>query len=211
MDWKEVAGKITKVAPVLGSILGGPAGAAAGGVISLIGSLFGLSEAETTPDMISQIITQDPQSLLKFKELEMTHKIKLEELLIEREKVKIEEDQMYLQDIQDARRRQVDVEKATGKKDVNLYVLAWTYIGGYFVTTIMMTFLAFTNNVPIAMPNYMVFLLGNLFGTLTAGVMAIVQYFFGSSRGSGEKTAIMVDQFKNALKNGEGKLPKTPL
>jgi len=211
MDWKEVAGKITKVAPVLGSILGGPAGAAAGGVISLVGSLFGLSEAETTPDMISQIITQDPQSLLKFKELEMTHKVKLEELLIEREKVKIEEDQMYLQDIQDARRRQVDVEKATGKKDVNLYVLAWTYIGGYFVTTIMMTFLAFTNNVPIAMPNYMVFLLGNLFGTLTAGVMAIVQYFFGSSRGSGEKTAIMVDQFKNALKNGEGKLPKTPL
>jgi len=209
IPWSDVAEKIAKAAPIVGTLLApvtGGASVAAGGIISLVGSLFGLTPEETTPDRISQIIEQDPQALLKFKEFEMKHKERLEELLIEKEKVKIEEEKIYLQDKQSARQRQVESERVTGKKDINLYALAWVYIIGYFITMIVMTSLAFTNNAPQSMPNYMIFLLGNLFGTLTAGVMAIVQYFFGSSKGSGEKTAVIVDQFKQAMKNGKNNL-----
>ena len=208
MDWKDVAGKIAKAAPVLGTLLApvtGGASIAAGGIISMVGSLFGLTPEETTPDRINQLIEQDPEVLVKFKEFEMKHKERLEELLIEKEKVKIEEQKIYLQDTQSARQRQVDSEKVTGKKDTNLYALAWVYIGGYFITMISMTVLAFTNTVPLSMPDYMIFLLGNLFGTLTTGVIAIIQYFFGSSKGSADKTVTMATQFKEAL-NSKSKI-----
>ena len=208
MDWKDVASKIFKVAPVLGTLLAPVtcgASVAAGGIISMIGSLFGLTPEETTPDKINQLIEQDPQVLLKFKEFEMKHKERLEELIIEKEKVKIEEQKNYLQDTQSARQRQVESEKVTGKKDVNLYALAWLFITGYFLTTIIITTLAFTNNVPIQMPNYIIFLLGNLFGTLTTGVIGIIQYFYGSSKGSADKTITMAEQFKEAL-NGKSKI-----
>ena len=192
MDWKEVAGKVAKAAPMLGSLLG-PAGTAAGGIISLIGSAFGLTEEETTPDKINQIIEQDPQALLKFKELEMKHKEKLEELLLEREKIKIEEERIRLQDVASARSREIAIVQATGKKDYNLYILAWLFISGFFATIIVMTVLSFTDRIPESMPDYMIFLLGNLFGALSAGTGAIIQYFFGSSKSSGDKTTMMAN------------------
>ena len=196
MDWKDIAGDIAKVAPMVGTLLApvtGGASVAVGGLISMIGSAFGLSKEEVTPDKISAIIQQDPQALLKFKELEMNNHIELEKLLLQK-------DQMYLADVQSARQRQIESERVTGKKDNNLYALAWTYIGGYFITMITITALAFSESVPIDMPGYMVFLLGNLFGTLTTGTVAIIQYFFGSSKGSSEKTNTMVTQFQDALK-----------
>ena len=192
MDWKEVAGKVAKAAPMLGSLLG-PAGTAAGGIISLIGSAFGLTEEETTPDKINRIIEQDPQALLKFKELEMKHKEKLEELLLEREKIKIEEEKIRLQDVASARSRETTIVQATGKKDYNLYILAWLFISGFFATIIVMTVLSFTDRIPESMPDYMIFLLGNLFGALSAGTGAIIQYFFGSSKSSGDKTTMMAN------------------
>lgn len=203
MDWKEVAGKVAQAAPMIGSLLG-PGGTAIGGLISMISSTFGLTPAETTPDRINQLITQDPEALLKFKELEMKHKEELQKLLLEKDKLTVEETKIHLQDVQSARQRQVESEKVTGQKDTNLYALAWVYIGGYFVTTITMTILAFTSTIPITMPGYMIFLLGNLFGTLTTGTIAIVQYFFGSSKGSADKTATMSRQFETTLNNGKG-------
>ena len=42
MDWKEIGSKVLKSAPLLGSLLGGPAGGALGTAVSLIGSALGL-------------------------------------------------------------------------------------------------------------------------------------------------------------------------
>lgn len=187
MDWKTVGSKVSKVAPIIGGILGGPLGGAAGTLVSMIASEFGLSPEDTTPEKLTQIIEADPQALLKFREMEMTNKVELGKLALE-------EKRLETQDRADARARQVGSEKATGKGDYNLYIIAYLYITGFFVSTIIMTYLALSGRVTAEVPQYVVFLLGNLFGALTGGVTAMVQYFFGSSKGSYDKTAFMAQQ-----------------
>lgn len=63
----------------------------------------------------------------------MAHKNEIQKLILE-------EDRMYLQDRQDARRRQVESEKATGKRDINLYVLARMVVGLFFTLVGLLMF-----------------------------------------------------------------------
>jgi len=180
MDWKDVAAKISKVAPLLGSVLApvtGGASVAVSGIISMVGSLFGLAPDETTPDRINQIIEQDPQSLIKFKELEFRHKETLEGIILEKERLRY-------QDIAGARQREIAVVQATGKKDTNLYALAWTVIVGFFILTGLLMFCSITESQAVLL----------LFGSLAAGFGMVLQYFFGSSKSSSDKTQIMAAQ-----------------
>jgi len=77
------------------------------------------------------------------------------------------------------------VVQATGNKDVNLYVLAWVVVGGFFVLTGMLMLIpeleGRTNN---AMVNI-------LFGGLVSGFATVLGYFFGSSKGSTDKTQLL--------------------
>lgn len=193
MNWQDVAGKIAGAAPMIGSLLGGPLGGAAGGLVKIIASEFGLKESEVTPEKIDQIIQQDPEALLKFKEIELAHKVELQKLMLEEKRAE-------LADRADARAMHVDTTKATGRRDINLYILAYLYTGGFFVTIIVMLWLMLTNKIPQEVPQFVVFLLGNLFGALTAGVGAVVQFFFGSSKSSQTKTELLA----NIQKLGSG-------
>lgn len=71
MDWKDVGNVVSKAAPILGTILGGPVGAAAGGAASLIASMFG---CEAEPDAVMKAIQNDPESLVRIKELEVQNR-----------------------------------------------------------------------------------------------------------------------------------------
>lgn len=72
MDWKDIAGVIGKTAPILGTLVGGPAGAAIGGII---GSILGTG---SSPDAITNAIATDPQAALKLAQYESDNKVKLE-------------------------------------------------------------------------------------------------------------------------------------
>lgn len=74
MDWKDVAGLIGKAAPMLGTLMAGPAGAAVGGLVaSALGT--GNSVAEV------QAALADPASLVKLRQIEADKAVKLQELL----------------------------------------------------------------------------------------------------------------------------------
>ena len=69
-----------------------------------------------------------------------------------------------------------------------------------------MTILTFLGKVPACtVPQFAVFLLGNLFGTLSAGVGAVMQYFFGSSKGSADKSAAIMELKEFAGNDGKGR------
>jgi hypothetical protein len=189
MEWKEVGAKILDFAPLLGTLLGGPLGTAGGSLVKLIGNQLGLKAEETTPDNVMQILQTDPAAAVKMRELELTNKLELQKLVLEHERLEI-------QDRADARARQVGSEKATGRRDYNLYILAYLYTAGFFCTVIIMTALTFSGKLPAEVPQFVVFLLGNLFGTLSAGVGAVLQYFFGSSMGSNLKSQLLAKQFE---------------
>ena len=179
MEWSKVINLVKGAAPLLGTAIGGPAGTVvgglAGGAISLIGQAFGVEDVED-PEQIYNAIKADPEAVIKLKQIELDHKIELQKLALEI-------DRAYLQDVQNARQRQVEVEKTTGKKDINLYFLAWTIVCGFFGLTVVLIWHELPDD-----STGVVFL---LFGALVAGFTQVINYFFGSSKSSGEKTRLL--------------------
>lgn len=169
MDWKAIAGKVLSGAPILGSILGGPAGGALGTAINVIGQAFGLKPEEVTPAKVNEILKADPEALLKLRQAEMANELELT--------------RAYMMDVQNARSREIELTKVTGKRDINLYFLAWCIVMGFFGLCGILMWKA----LPIG-SDKVVFM---LFGALSAGFGQVLQYFFGSSRGSAIKTALM--------------------
>lgn len=177
MDWSQVVNAIKGVAPIIGSLFG-PAGTTVGALASAgIGVVATALGVEPTQDAITAAISADPLLLEKLKEFEMNHKVEMEKLAIQRLSLEITENQ-------NARDRQIKHEQITGKSDLNLYVLAWVVIGGFFGTIIAIILLKiFFPMISLANDPMLSLLLGSL--STDAGM--VVGYFFGSSRSSQSK------------------------
>jgi len=182
MDWKDVGDKIADFAPMLGSVVGSVvpgagtvAGGAAGAALKGVLGLFGLG-SKASPADVAKAIDADPEAALKLKKMELEDGQHLREILYKTEIA-------YLADRQDARGRQVKSEQATGKKDTNLYLLAWLIVGGFFALCGALMFLQIDETATQA-----VFM---LFGGLVSGFTGVVQYFFGSSKSSSDKTKML--------------------
>jgi hypothetical protein len=175
---KEIAAQLGQWAPAIGTALAGVTGgisAPIGIALGALAKVFGLPE-DSKPDDILNAITADPQARLKIMQAENEFKVKMAE-------IKIQELGLHLDDSQDARKMRVEHEKVTGKGDLNLYILAWVVVAGFFGLV-----LALLN---IELPkdqNGVVFM---LFGSLATGFGQVLQFFFGSSKGSTDKTELL--------------------
>jgi hypothetical protein len=76
MDWKDVSAAVGKAAPLLGTLLGGPAGAVVGG---LVASALGTG---STPDEVSAALA-NPDAAVKLRQVEADRQVKLQELLVQ--------------------------------------------------------------------------------------------------------------------------------
>lgn len=173
MEWKDVGKVIGKIAPVLGSAMGGPA---IGGLVSIIANAFGVSDPDPQPDQIMRAIEADPDVAAKLLAIQDNNRVEIERIALQR-------DQAYLTDRQNARSRQVSSEKVTGKRDINLYALAWLIVAGFFALTGMLCF--------VTLPNDSSGVIFMLFGSLSTAFGMVMQYFFGSSKSSADKTKMM--------------------
>lgn len=172
MEWKEVLSKITDAAPMIGVLLGA-AGGIEGTIPTLVAATLGV---EPTQEAIAAKIKSRPEAILKLKQLEESHQIELQKLMLETEIVK-------LGDVASARAREKAILEKTGHADINLYILAWVMVIGFFV---MIGLLMFK---PPDKSNDEVVMM--LFGSLAAAFGAVIQYFFGSSVGSAAKTDLL--------------------
>jgi len=184
MEWKDIAGKITDIAPVIGGVIGGPPGAAIGGAVTAVAKVFGLKD-DASPAEVAEAIEKDPEARLKLLTAENKFNLRQKEQ-------EIAELRAVLEDIQSARSRQTESEKTTGKRDVNLYVLAWIIVAGFFGLMVLLL------KIPVPEDqNGVIFM---LFGALSTGFGQVLQYFFGSSKGSADKTSEMVAMFRSEAK-----------
>jgi len=160
VNWKELVGS---VAPVLGAALGGPFGGMAG---KFIADALGCDPDEL-PDRIENAT---PDIMLRVKALDYDFKSKMKEL-------GLKEEQLHAQDRDSARQMAV---KTSLKPQV---IIASIFIMG-FITVLYAVFAGKVDLSPAQqqMANILV-------GILSAGVMQIMNFFFGSSSGSKEKTA----------------------
>ena len=187
--FQKIGDAVADFAPGIATILtatgvGAPVGTAIGAVGAL-SRAFGLGSA-SKPEDILQAISADPEIRLKAMIADQDFKLKMREQ-------DLEEIKAQLVDVQSARSRQVEGEKATGKRDANLYILAWTIILGFFIL------MGFLLKWPVPEDqNGVVFM---LFGALATGFGQVLAYFFGSSKGSQDKTEIM-GQMRKQIGNG---------
>ena len=177
MNWKDVGKKLLNIGvPILGTALGGPVGGiAAKAAISLISSKFGIEEENLTPEIVTTMLG-NPDDVFKLRELEIDGEVELRRLMNQ-------ESEMYLSDRQDARKMHTETTKTTGSRDINLYVMAYIIIFGFFTLTGMMYF--------VTLPQSNVGPVNQLFGVLITIVAATIGYFYGTSKSSADKTKLM--------------------
>lgn len=187
MEWKEIAGTISSFAPSIGALVGGPVGAGVGTGIKLLAKAFGLNE-DATPDQINQIITTDPEAALKLKMAEMSYQLELN-------KQELEETKTYLEDIQNSRSREIEFVRTTGKRDYLQAVLA---IFGWLAPVGLIVFLL-VFGLPTEISADAAALIGGFIGIIISEYKTIYQYFFGSSKGSEQKTNYIIGE--NERKN----------
>ncbi|MGH1460984.1 MAG: hypothetical protein ACRBB6_03000 [Neptuniibacter sp.] len=163
-DWKSI---VRNIAPTLGAALGGPAGGMA--VKFLADNLLGNAEASQA-DVEQFIATASPEQMAVLKKLDQDFAIAMRQLDIDVFKIENE-------DRQNAR----DLFK------VNIWpqiILSSLFILGYFG---IMAVLIYFHNANI---NDRIFgILNTVIGVLTAAIPMILQFWFGSSQGSKDKTA----------------------
>ena len=184
--WGSIKKVVGKVAPVLGNAILPGIGGVAG---SLLAEVLGVDNEAEAINTALQNAT--PEQIEKIKKLEYEHREKLISL-------GIEQDKFYLADVQSARNREVDVVKATGSKDVNLYVLAWVIMGGFLGLILALIFFQFSYGKVLQSDPLITLLLGSL--ATDAGM--VVGYFFGSSKSSADKTEALTQIANRGERNG---------
>lgn len=83
MDWKDIAGKVGAVAPLLGTLLGGPAGGAVGSVVAAA-----LGTQSTPADVETALLSNE--SIAKLREVESNNRVELERLAYQAEATRLQ-------------------------------------------------------------------------------------------------------------------------
>jgi hypothetical protein len=120
MQWSDIGRIVGSAAPVVGTLLGGPAGGAVGG---LVASWLGVDEP--TPEKVGAAIKADPEAFAKLRAAELEHKAELERLAVQAETNRLEAETTQLVQIN----RTARAEAASN----DAYVRRWRPTFGYAV------------------------------------------------------------------------------
>lgn len=84
MNWSDIGKFIGGAAPVVGTLLGGPAGAAVG---ALVASALGTTN---DPDAVNAALSANPDAMVKIQELQTNAKVQLQQLAVSLETIRIQ-------------------------------------------------------------------------------------------------------------------------
>lgn len=167
MDWKDIASVVGKAAPVVGTLLGGPAGAAVG---SLISAALG---TENTPDAVSAALLGNPDAIVKVQELQTNAKVQLQQLAVTAEANR-------LADVQNARARQT----ANPTDRTPTWLAGGVTVGFFGALAVVML-------APLQSAVHDLLLV--MIGALQTAWVAIISYYFGSSKDSANQARMIAD------------------
>lgn len=158
MSWLKVAKKVVTFLPGLAASL---TGAAAGKTGKVVAALLGV---EAKPGIVEKAL-DNPEAMDKL--------MALEELSLEAERLR-------LADVQSAREREKAIVEVTGGRDTFMYALAAFISAGFFTLTGILMF--------VPLPDGSSAGVNILFGGLVGAFVTMVNYYWGSSKSSSEKT-----------------------
>jgi hypothetical protein len=96
MNWSDIGGIVGRAAPIVGTLLGGPAGAAVG---ALVASALNVP---ADPDAVNAALAGNPDAMVRVAELQMNAKVQLEQLAVVAEQNRLQyEASQYLAEAAD--------------------------------------------------------------------------------------------------------------
>lgn len=168
MEWKDLGQVVGRAAPMLGTLLCGPAGAAVG---SMIASALG---TQPTPDAVESAIAGNPDALVKLSQIEANRASRFQELLTEQAKTEI---QAEAADRASARQMQT-------AQPSRMPALLTTGVGLGFLLTLAALFWL---PIPAENRDTIVYMCGQL----AAAFAACLAFWVGTTRQSENKTALL--------------------
>jgi hypothetical protein len=129
VKWADVASVVGKSAPILGTLLGGPAGGAVG---ALIASALGTN---SDPDAVSAALTTNPDAVVKLREIEANRQVQLQGLVLQSEQARLAADAQEIMAVNATMQAETKSEHWASWlwRPVNGFVFAATFFGVYFV------------------------------------------------------------------------------
>lgn len=179
MNWGDVSKLVGGAAPILGTLLGGPAGAAVGG---LIASALGTSG---DADAVHAAISADPTAALKLATVESDNKVKLQGMMLDHADRLVAADTAQMQaDVDDrksAREREVSVRDRTPA------VLGWTVVIASVALGVAVVSGYVTKDPALAG------IVGTVIGSVFSEAKQVLNYFFGSNSSAQHTTELLAN------------------
>ena len=175
----------------LGLLGGALASVASGNPAPLIGTIASSLGVDSTPEAVEQELSKNnPDTLLKLRQLELDHKVELERITLEYQRL---ENEKYTK-AHDTYQRQHDMADRIAEQVIryNLPVIGLLVI----VNVLVLHYFKDSSTLIAIASNVIGVAMGHLFGER----QAIVNFFFGSSLGSKKKSDQLAEQSKNVLK-----------
>lgn len=179
---------IAKVAPLLASALGGPF---AGAALQVASGALGFEGVMTEEQLLKQV-EQDPEVLVKLRDVEGKWAAKMKEL-------GITEKELAYQDTQSAREMNIATKSRIPAVLAGVVLFIFAGLAGTILWGMISQQLVLDETVE----KFMFF----LFGLVGSWVGQIMQFFFGSSQGSMVKTIELAEALKSYIRAG-GAAPK---
>jgi len=180
-DWKTT---ISAVAPILGTVLGGPL---AGTAVKALSDLL-LGKPDGTSEEVQKVVEAGlpPETLVKLKELDNQFKLSLEAAKLDIAKLEAQVEQSYLADTQNAR-----LANAQNKGTFWMGVCILCTFFVLMALVLLACYKILTRGLLIADPGTaaVVFtLVGTIVGYVASNAQTVVNFEFGSARGSAKKS-----------------------
>lgn len=171
--WESIKELIGTSAPVVGGLIGGPAGVAVGG---LVAKVLGV---ENTPEAIEAELRANPEAMLKLKELEVSKELAILKAQLENKQEDNRHVESYVNaqagEFKDSRNMQVEAlrqDDKFSKRFVYYFAMFWSVFAVVYIGCI--TFV----EIPKENVRFADVIIGFLLGTIIA---TIIGFFYGNS------------------------------
>ena len=183
MKWSDIGSMVGKAAPLVGTLLGGPAGATVG---SLVAAALNVN---SDPESVNAALVGNPDALIRIQELQVNAKIQLQQLAVTLETTRIQaEGAQYSAEAAD--RDSARKLAASQPNDLVRPTLTMITLGGslFIVVAILMGWAneAITN-VTAALT------VGTVLGLWLGMTKEVMGFWFGMTKESQKQNAIVTD------------------
>lgn len=197
MDMDDIKAVIRQIAPIAAGLIGSPL---AGVAVKVLGDAIGMT-SPTQERVVAAIQSGSvsPEQLAAIRQADGALKVRLAELGLDHEKIEADTTKAYLADTQQAR-----TVHAGDRGVFWLGIAILTTFALDVVATFWLIYSILTGGLQIkdvGMIAAVFGILGTLNGYVAANAQQVISYYFGSSRGSNEKSRDMADAIKSIGQN----------